>query len=70
MNQSVNINMIYKKLTDLEKRITVIENLLIPKIKVNKMLAKRLENARREMKKGKYISLSELKYFFQSFHKT
>jgi Mg2+ and Co2+ transporter CorA len=61
MNQNINIYTIYKKLTDLEKRMTVIENLLVPKIKVNKMLAKRLENARREMKKGKYVSLFELK---------
>ena len=61
MNQNVNINLVYKKLANLEEHIMAIEHILLPEMKINKSLARKLEKARKEMRKGEYLSLSELK---------
>jgi transcriptional regulator of aromatic amino acid metabolism len=61
MNQNVDINILYKKLTNIEEHMMAIEHILLPEMKVNKLLAKRLEKARKEMRKGEYLGLSELK---------
>jgi transcriptional regulator of aromatic amino acid metabolism len=61
MNQNVDMNTLYKKLTNLEEHVMAIEHILLPEMKVNKLLAKRLEKARKEMRKGEYLNISELK---------
>jgi len=61
MNQNININLVYKKLANLEEHVMAIEHILLPEMKVNKLLTKRLEKARKEMREGEYVKFSGLK---------
>lgn len=62
MSNAVTLKMIYNKLDKLESKLDVVEQVIVPQVKLSKKEMKELEGARKEIRKGNYTTLHELRY--------
>ena len=60
MSNAVTLKMIYNKLDKLESKLDVVEQVMVPQVKLSKKEIKGLEEARKEIRKGNYTTLYEL----------
>lgn len=68
MGTSVTLEMIYEEVKRVHERLKLIEDTIeeviirsLPKIELNKEKMKEIERSIKEMKKGNYVTLEELK---------
>lgn len=68
MKKAITLELIYETIKNIDKRLQKIENILeelilrnIPEVEVNEDTSKEIDNSIKEMDKGDYVTLEDLK---------